>query len=175
MDVESPAPSGGFAEVDAFRGFMSFYFTGVSVVCAIDAGGHPHGLTCNSLSSVTISPPTLQIGLNLRSGTLAAVRDRGSFGVNLLHERAEHAARLFASPEPGRFERTPWRPSTHLGVPWLVDDAFAMAECRVARIVTIGDHAVVFGHVTHVECGPGAPLLYGRRAFTRLLGQEART
>lgn len=94
----------------------------------------------------------------------------GSFGANLLHDRAEGVARLFASP-------TRAGSRGHLGGPprtWECDGAFAMAECRVSQIVTIDDHAVVFGHVTHVECQPGASLLYGRRALTRLLAQEAR-
>ncbi|MFI0979477.1 flavin reductase family protein [Streptomyces sp. NPDC021093] len=157
----------------AFRDFMSSYFTGVSIVTAVDPSGRPHGLTCSSLTSVTLSPPTLQVCLESRSGTLAALRARGTFAVNLLHQGATGTASVFASTRPNRFERTAWRPAPTLGVPWLYDDAYAVAECEIADTVVIGDHVVVFGRVVSVENGVGRPLLYGRRGFVGLHPTEA--
>ncbi|MFI6458779.1 flavin reductase family protein, partial [Streptosporangium amethystogenes] len=49
---------------DAFRGFMSSYFTGVTIIASIDGDERPHGLTCNSLTSVTLDPPTLLVCLD---------------------------------------------------------------------------------------------------------------
>lgn len=152
----------------AFRDFMSSYYTGVSVVSALDADDRPHGLTCSSLTSATLAPPTLQVCLDAGSGTLQALRARGAFAVNLLHQDATGVAELFASPQPDRFERTGWRRSPRLGLPWLHEDAYAVAECRVAQTVAVGDHVAVFGEVVDIEGGSGWPLLYGRRAFHRL-------
>jgi flavin reductase (DIM6/NTAB) family NADH-FMN oxidoreductase RutF len=150
----------------AFRQFMSTYFTGVAVITALDDDGRPHGLTCNSLTSVTLSPPTLLVCLHVRSGTLAATRSSAGFAVNLLHAGGRRVAELFASAAPDRFDQVCWRGSARLGLPWLVDDAHAMAECRVADTLPVGDHIVVLGRVVGVESGPGSPLLYGMRTFT---------
>ncbi|QFQ99389.1 flavin reductase family protein [Streptomyces phaeolivaceus] len=145
---------------------MSSYFTGVTVVTAIDGNGRPHGMTCSSLTSVTLTPPTLQVCLDVRSGTLAALREQGTFAVNLLHEGSREAAETFASARPDRFELVTWRPSKRHGLPWLCDDSYAMAECRVVDTLTVGDHVAVFGRPVGVENGVGRPLLYGRRGFT---------
>lgn len=151
---------------DAFRGFMSSYFTGVTIVTSLDADERPHGMTCNSLASVTLSPPMLLVCLDLRSGTLAALRARSGFVVNLLHDGARGEAELFASPGPDRFDRVTWRRSPVIGLPWLAEAAYAIAECEVADTITVGDHVVVLGFVVNVEQGLGNPLLYGMRTFS---------
>ncbi|MFE1174110.1 flavin reductase family protein [Streptomyces sp. NPDC058773] len=153
---------------DAFRGFMSSYFTGVTVLTALDDAAEPHGLTCNSLTSVSLAPPTLLVCLQQHSGTLAAIRDCGGFVVNLLHDHARSTAELFAAPTPHRFRRTAWEPSPRLGLPWLSAGTHAIAECRATTIHVVGDHTVVYGEVvgvTAVRDSPYGPLLYGRRTF----------
>lgn len=168
-----PRPAGGDGPLhtpedtsEAFRAFMSAYYTGVTVVTSIDDAGRPHGLTCNSLTSVTLSPPTLLVCLGRGSGTLAAARARAGFAVNLLHDRGRPAAELFSSAAPDRFDRAAWRRSARMGLPWLVEDAHAMVECRVAGTVPISDHEILLGRVVNVEGDAGrGPLLYGRRRF----------
>lgn len=143
---------------------MSTFCTGVTVVTAIGGDGRPHGLTCTSLTSVTVSPPTLMVCLGERSGTLAAIRDSERFAVNLLHDGGRRAAEVFSSAAPDRFDRVPWRHGVTGGL-WLVEDAFAVAECRVVKAVAIGDHVAVFGEVAHVRQRVETPLLYGMRRF----------
>lgn len=147
---------------------MSSFPTGVAVVTAVDGAGEPHGMTCTSLTSVTVEPPTLLVCLDVRSGTLAAVRAGGWFAVNLLRDGARKTAELFAGPVPHRFRHVGSRPSPTAGVPWLADTV-AAAECRVSRTVPAGDHEVVFGEVVAVACAGGSPLLYGRRQFSAWL------
>ncbi|MBB5958557.1 flavin reductase (DIM6/NTAB) family NADH-FMN oxidoreductase RutF [Saccharothrix tamanrassetensis] len=174
LPQERPGPTAGGSTGNgvtpgAFREFMGAYFTGVTIITSIDDEGRPHGLTCNSLTSVTLSPPTLLVSLDARSGTLDALRSRSGFVVNLLHDGGQGAAELFASPDPDRFELVNWRRSPRLGLPWLVDDAYAEAECEVDRTMVVGDHVLVFGRVVDVEGGSGSPLLYGMRNFARRL------
>ena len=143
---------------------MSTFCTGVTVITAGGRDGRPHGMTCTSLASVTVSPPTLMVCLDVRSGTLTAIRDSGRFAVNLLHEGGRRAAEVFSSAAPDRFERIPWQLGK-AGQLWLVEDAFAVAECRVAEAVAVGDHVAVFGEVVNTEQRAEAPLLYGMRRF----------
>ncbi|TDQ00497.1 flavin reductase family protein [Labedaea rhizosphaerae] len=145
---------------------MNGYYTGITVVTAVDAQDRPHGLTCNSLVSATLDPPTLLVCLDNRTGTLAAVRESGAFAVNLLAEGGREAAEIFASRAPDRFAAVKWERSPS-GLPRLVDDAFAVAECAVTHMHTVGDHVVVFGLVHDIDGEPASPLLYGMRAFTK--------
>ena len=151
---------------DQQRLLMSSYPTGVSVITAVDAYGIPHGMTCTSLSSVTLHPPTLLICLSSQSGTLAAIRHRGAFAVNLLHSDAQATAELFASRTPERFRKVAWQPADQVGAPWLTDDALAVAECTVRLRLPVGDHDVVIGEVVNLRHGEGKPLLYGQRRYS---------
>ena len=152
-----------------FRSFMAGFPTGVGIVTTTDpAGGRPWGMTCSSLCSVSVDPPTLLVCLRRGSPTLDAVLRRLAFAVNLLHERGRRAAELFASGDPDRFGRVRWSTPSGCGGPHLVDDAHAVADCRVLRHDTIGDHTVVFGEVYQVQQQPvphSLPLLYGRRQY----------
>ncbi|MFI2612895.1 flavin reductase family protein [Kitasatospora sp. NPDC018619] len=165
----------GYASADDFRALMSDFPSGVAVVTALRPDGTPRGTTCSSLSSVTLSPPTLLVCLDGRSDTLAAVRDTGRFAVNLLHDGGRRAAETFAAKVPDRFERVGWRPAPGSGLPWLAEDALALAECRVSGLLETGDHTVVLGRVAAVVRAPGAPLLYGRRQFSRWVPAAATT
>lgn len=159
--VEPPAA----CHSDDFRSLMSAFPTGVSVVTSVGVDGLPRGLTCSSLASVTVEPPTLLVCLNKYSTTLAALEISGRFAVNLLHHEGRRAARIFADPAVDRFGLVPWDFSPAGGMPRLIEDAFAFAECMVTRILRVGDHAVIVGMVTHAERQEASPLLYGMRAF----------
>ncbi|EHR60645.1 flavin reductase family protein [Saccharomonospora cyanea] len=149
---------------DTFREFMSGYYTGVTVVTSVDAAGRPHGLTCNSLTSITLAPPTLLVCLHEDCGTLAAVRESGVFAVHLLTEHGAETARTFASTAD-RFASVPWLPAPSTGLPVLTEHVFAVSQCAVADLLPFGDHWIVFGRVVNVRSHTQPPLLYGRRSF----------
>ncbi|MCT9008501.1 flavin reductase family protein [Streptomyces sp. NPDC054766] len=167
MSTHTVKGSADAGEHDRFRGLMRSFPTGVAVVTAVNRHDRPHGMTCTSLSSVTLDPPSLLVCLNTASGTLAAMRDSGAFTVNLLHARGRDAAEIFSSPVEERFARVGWRPAPRLGQPWLEQDAFAFAECRLSATTVVGDHTVVFGEVVHVEQKTDTPLLYGQQRFSQ--------
>jgi flavin reductase (DIM6/NTAB) family NADH-FMN oxidoreductase RutF len=143
---------------------MGAFPTGVTVVTSMTAGGQPRGMTCSAVSSVTLSPPTILVCLRRGTRTTEAVRNRAAFGINMLHSRGRATAEVFAAPFKDRFEVTDWRPS-RLGLPRLLRDAFAFAECEVVNAVESGDHTVYFGHVHHVDQVDDVPLVYGLREF----------
>jgi flavin reductase (DIM6/NTAB) family NADH-FMN oxidoreductase RutF len=152
---------------------MSGFPTGVVVVTSVDSGGQPCGLTCSSLISVTLTPPTLLVSVHLHSPTLEAIRGLGAFGVNLLHARARPAAEVFATPRADRFGVVRWRPRGRHGLPWLDADTCGFAECVLSEARTVGDHALVVGRVADVQYAPDVPLLYGLRQFS--IWQPSRT
>jgi len=149
-----------------FRALMAGFPTGVAVVTVLDSGAVPRGMTCSSVCSVTLEPPTLLVCLRSGSPTLAAILRQRHFSVNLLHEDAQPVAELFASGAPDRFSRVRWSAGAGLGGPHLDEHAHATADCVVARADPVGDHVVVYGEVHRVVHRPaGAPLLYGRRHY----------
>jgi flavin reductase (DIM6/NTAB) family NADH-FMN oxidoreductase RutF len=165
-------PGGGAPEAvepAEFRSLMADFPTGVAVVTAIGAGGRPWGMTCSSVCSVSLHPPTLLICLRQGSVTLAALLDHAAFAVNFLHDRARGVAELFASGAADRFDRVTW--AARAAGPGLPEAAHAVADCRVVTTESVGDHIVVFGEVFGVEQTAGdRPLLYGRRRYAAFPG-----
>jgi flavin reductase (DIM6/NTAB) family NADH-FMN oxidoreductase RutF len=164
--TDSIALSTGTVAPDRFRDMMRGFPTGVAVVTAVDLAGSPRGMTCSSLCSVSLRPPTLLVCLRAGSPTLAAAQTSGMFAVNLLHDGAQGTAELFASGEPDRFDRVGWRLDGDAAGPYLLDEVHAVADCRVNRALLVGDHVAVFGETTRIDVRvDGRPLLYGLRRY----------
>jgi flavin reductase (DIM6/NTAB) family NADH-FMN oxidoreductase RutF len=148
------------------RPFMAGFPTGVGVVTALDGHGDPYGMTCTSMCGVTLDPPTVLVCLREGSATLRALRSRGRFALNLLHEGGRATAELFGSGDPRRFERVPWLLPDGSAGPHLVEASQSTADCEVAAVEVVGSHGVVFGRVTRiVQHRVPRPLLYGLRQF----------
>ncbi|MFJ6938964.1 flavin reductase family protein [Streptomyces sp. NPDC101132] len=168
-----PAPAHHPTAVEAgtadIRPLMAGFPSGVSVLTALDEDAAPRGMTCSSLASVALSPPTLVVCVRTASPTLDTILAGGQFAVNLLHEDARDASQVFASGADDRFERVEWRLPLGAGGPHLTADAHATADCEVVRTVEMGDHTAVFAGVRRVTLRENAapPLLYGRRRYAR--------
>ena len=148
-----------------FRELMNVFPSGVTVVTAQDAVGTPYGLTCTSMCSVSLRPPILLACLHNHSQTLAEILRQGVFAVNLLHADGKQAAEIFATADKDRFAAVEWERTPGRGLPWLVSDAHAVAECSVVEATVAGDHVVVFGQVDGVLSRPRNPLMYGMRSY----------
>lgn len=174
-DVIRPAAQA--VDPAVFRSLMATFPAGVAVVTAAEPDGRPWGMTCSSLCSVAVAPPTLLICLRTGSPTLAAALRLSAFAVNLLNDRARAVAELFASGDPDRFDRVRWTREPSYGSPHLIADTHTIADCRVSTTMHAGDHVVVFGEVFRVSLpqgSPPSPLLYGMRKYWSLREVEQR-
>jgi flavin reductase (DIM6/NTAB) family NADH-FMN oxidoreductase RutF len=154
--------------MSTFRAFMATHFAGVAIVTTTAADGTPWGMTCSSVCSVALEPPTLLVCLRATSPTLGALLETKGFVVNLLRVHAEPVAALFASGAPDRFEKVQWAADPDFGMPHLTADAHTAANCRVSDTMPVGDHVVVLGEVQRIHTHtvePVSPLLYGKRRY----------
>ena len=146
------------------RHLMAYFPTGVTVVTAIDDDGGPSGMTCSSLTSICLEPPTVMVSLTTTSRTVQLALARGAFGTTLLDVGAQEVAQRFAGPALDRFAGLSWTRSP-LGVPWIVDCMTAAADFDLWKSMEVGDHTLLFGIVRNVEIRGGSPLLYGLRSY----------
>ena len=146
-----------------FSDLMAGFPSGVTVVSTFGPDDVPQGMTCTSMCSVSLTPPSLLVCIRRGSPTLAAILARETFVVNLLNRRAQPVAELFASGAPNRFERVRWRPGA--AGPQLVADAAGIADCQVSDVVDTGDHVIVVGNVVGLVPPADRPLLRGLRRY----------
>ena len=151
----------------AFRHVMRHFPTGVTVVTT-EHEGEPHGMTANSVTSVSLEPVMLLVCLLRDARTSVAVQRRGRFAVNILCDHQEELSRRFALPGVDHFDGVQLDEGPD-GLP-LVRDALAHVVCSVADVVAAGDHDVVFGTVDHCHVNGGSPLVFFLGGYRRLPG-----
>jgi flavin reductase (DIM6/NTAB) family NADH-FMN oxidoreductase RutF len=153
-------------EAAQFRQLMGRFATGVSVVTARGADGHPAGMTASSVASVSLDPPLLLVAVDRQNDMHEALLAAADFAVNILAADQEAMARRFAAVEANRFDGVGYREGRR-GVP-LIDGALAHIECAKHAAVPSGDHTVFFGLVTGGEVSERRPLLYYRGGYASL-------
>lgn len=160
------------ATPQAFRRVMGSFATGVAVVTtAVD--GEMHGMTVNSLTSVSLDPLIVLVCIVKGSRTGAAIRKRGRFAINLLSAGQEEVSRRFVSKAlEDRFQDV-----DALDNEWevpLLEGGLAHLVCDVHLVQEMGDHDVVYGRVLHCDASEGRPLLFWRGAYSMLRECEVR-
>ncbi|MFI2209911.1 flavin reductase family protein [Streptomyces sp. NPDC020141] len=173
----APGPARPGPGPEEFRDAMRHWATGVAVVTTEGPEG-PHGMTVNSLLSVSLSPPTLLISLKRGSRTQDILERTGGFTVNVLAAGQHALADRFTGRREvgeGEFDGLRARPSSGRGGPEL-DDSLAVLTCRTTERVGVADHTLVIAEVTRVRlpsaARSGGPLIYADRRY-RGLGTEA--
>jgi flavin reductase (DIM6/NTAB) family NADH-FMN oxidoreductase RutF len=153
-----------------FRLACGQFATGVTVVTAQRAPGRVHGMTANSITSVSLDPLLLLICVDHRAHLLSMVTKQGRFGVSVLKEDQVAISRYFAQTEENleteaklgiRYRSTP------TGIP-LLEDALVHIACRVVASYVAGDHTIFVGEVESTEVFDGEPLLFFRGAYRRI-------
>jgi flavin reductase (DIM6/NTAB) family NADH-FMN oxidoreductase RutF len=152
------------------RATMRTFATGVSVVTTyLDGpGGRTHdGVTVNSLTSVSLDPPLVAIGLRRTSSLLADLLRSKVFGVSILDVGAADVARTFAA---GRAQRASalCALSTTIGeaTGTLIIDSPGWLECAVHRHLDLGDHTLIVGRVLAAGTdGRRPPLVFLHGAY----------
>lgn len=153
-----------------FRDAMAHLCAPVSVITAMD-GDRPHGTTVSALMSLSAQPQLIAVSVAQTSDCLALIRRTGMFGVNILRSDQREVAMRFATKGAHKFDSVAWRSRT--AVP-LLDDTAVWLACRVAEVVTGGDHEVLFGEVCDLEVNTQSqPLTYHARRFGTHLAHTA--
>lgn len=97
---------------ERFRHVLGHYPTGVTVVTARTPQGDPVGMTIGSFTSISLDPALVGFFPARTSGTFPAIRDFGSFCVNVVAEQHHELCARFAGPAGRRFQSSPGgRPS----------------------------------------------------------------
>jgi flavin reductase (DIM6/NTAB) family NADH-FMN oxidoreductase RutF len=157
----------------AMRHAMGRFATGVAVVTT-RLDGTPHGMTVNSLTSVSLDPPLLLVCLTAGARTTDAVVGAGRFVVNILAARQEQLALRFARRGEEHFAGLDAdQPDSRHDLP-VVPGALVHADCTVDQVLAAGDHVVVFGRVEALCRSDATPLAFhgGRFAEVRPHGAE---
>jgi flavin reductase (DIM6/NTAB) family NADH-FMN oxidoreductase RutF len=157
------------ADPVGFRNVMGHFATGVTVVTTAQ-DGELHGMTANSVTSVSLDPMLVLVCLTKGARTSLAIQAAERLAINILGEHQEDLCRRFARPGEDHFEGLELQEGPH-GLP-LLPGCLAHLTAAVTEVIEAGDHDVVFAEVDHVHANPngGQPLLFFQGGYRRLPG-----
>jgi flavin reductase (DIM6/NTAB) family NADH-FMN oxidoreductase RutF len=144
---------------DAVRGVLRRHPSGVAVV-TVEANGQRIGLTVATLTSLSLEPPLIGVGVARQAALHELLREAGSFAVSLLGAEQEPLAEHFARGVPpiGMWQGVATREG-ELGAP-LLEGSLGWLECRLVDELAAGTHTFFVGEVVAATEGEdGAPLL----------------
>ena len=147
----------------AFRQSLGKFATGVTVITCADAAGNPCGITANSFSSVSLTPPLVLWNISKISNSLDAYLQTEHFAINVLSAKQQALSVHFARSDHTTFTGVEHTLSDD-GVP-LLPDTIATFHCRTHQTHDCGDHFVIIGEVTAHQSSDADPLLFYSGAY----------
>ncbi len=152
---------------DLFRNAWSNFATGVTVISTKEDDGRVHGMTANSVTSVSLEPPLALITIAHERNSYPLVKRNGRFGISVLNARQQGIARHYTVP--AQIRETLTAPEFEaLGESMVVTDSLAAMDCRVVDSVEAGDHTIFIAKLEAIRINEGDPLLYFRSSFAQI-------
>lgn len=149
-----------------FRAAMRQWTTGVAIAASSD-GSFRHGMTVNSFTSITLTPPMILVSLAKDTRTHALVEQTGLLAVTILSEGQDDLSDRFAGKTAETADRFSGVETFTLdsGAPF-IHGGLAFFDCRVKTKVDTGSTTIFLSEVTAVKLNPaGRPLVYHNRAY----------
>jgi flavin reductase (DIM6/NTAB) family NADH-FMN oxidoreductase RutF len=144
---------------------MGRFPTGVTVLTARHGDRH-HGMTANSITSVSLDPVLVLVCVDQAARLHDLVVAAGEWAVSVLGAGAEQVSRLFADRRRSFGEGLAEVPHHYgpLTGAVLLDDALATLECRTVAAYPGGDHTILLGEVlgAQIPRPDDSPLVYYR-------------
>ena len=155
---------------ELFRKVMGSFPTGITVLTVEREPGQVHGMTANSLTSVSLDPLLILVCIDQDARLLSYLKAQRRFGVNILKNTQQQISEHFAKPQQDPADEArlgvqfQW---TETGIP-LLADALAYIGCNVVAQYMSGDHTIFVGEVESMELKEGEPLVYHRGKYRGL-------
>jgi len=157
--------SGERFDLRDFRNALGTFATGVTIITARGRDGGLYGLTANSFTSVSLTPPLVLWSASLYAQSLPAFQEGSHFVVNVLAHDQVELSNKFARSHENKFAEI-----DHIipecGAPVLIGAA-AHFECRNEYRHYGGDHIIFIGHVERYAYTSKPTLLFCRGKYMR--------
>ncbi|MBA3580942.1 MAG: flavin reductase family protein [Gammaproteobacteria bacterium] len=140
----------------AFRHFAH----SVHIVTAVKNNGARHAMTATSITSLSMTPPSLLICVNRQGGLHQAIEESGQFCVNTLNPTQQSLADDCAWGAEGeaRFQQGEWLMRHDL--PFL-QHAQTNIFCKAESSLCYASHSIFIGRIIEIVIAPQLdPLMY---------------
>lgn len=158
--VPIPGATGQTLDAERFRKSLGAFPTGVCLVTTLAVDGKPEGMTINSFSSVSLTPPLVLWSIRDDARSADIFLAARTFIISVLAASQGEMAMHFARPSADKFARYGVAFEAGLdGCPRLVESA-ATYECTTYSRYPEGDHTILLGRVQEFTHSGALPLLF---------------
>ena len=157
--------SGDGFDLRDFRSALGTFATGVTIITARSPSGGLYGMTANSFTSVSLTPPLVLWSASLYADSLTAFQEGSHFVVNILAHDQIELSNKFARKHENKFAEIDHM-IPECGAPVLIGAA-AHFECRNEYRHYGGDHIIFIGHVERYAYTAKPTLLFCRGKYMR--------
>jgi flavin reductase (DIM6/NTAB) family NADH-FMN oxidoreductase RutF len=163
----APVRSTASEDFDArdFRNALGSFATGVTIITTRSRQGLLYGMTANSFTSVSLTPPLVLWSASLFAQSLAAFQEGSHFVVNILAYDQIPLSQKFARTHDDKFAEIDHL-ITECGAPALIGAA-AHFECRNEYRHYGGDHIIFIGHVERYAYTGRPTLMFCRGKYMK--------
>jgi flavin reductase (DIM6/NTAB) family NADH-FMN oxidoreductase RutF len=139
------------------------YATGVTVITTRVAG-RLYGLTANSFTSVSLSPPILLFCIGQSRNSFDAFRRAESFTINVLSSTQQELGQRFAASGEEKWRGVEFDEDAFGNA--VFPEAAAIFTCSKLDMIDAADHKIILGEVKSFRQNVEAlPLIYCRSRF----------
>ncbi|HEX2546078.1 MAG TPA: flavin reductase family protein [Ramlibacter sp.] len=148
--------------VDAtrLRQSLGAFATGVCLVTTVTEAGKREGMTVNSFSSVSLTPPLVLWSVRDDARSADAFIAARHFVIHVLSAGQKELALHFARPAADKFAAWEDAFAPGLGGCPRLREAAAVFECTTWSRHGEGDHTILVGRVDAFDTTPAEPLLF---------------
>jgi len=151
-----------------FRNALGRFATGVCVITANPEGHVPFGMTVNSFSSLSLTPPLVLWSLQKNSDTMDAFRVAKQYCVNILAQEQKALSGRFARKGDHALGEGDYTIGAS-GLP-VLRHSLASFECDMDARHDGGDHIILIGRVTHMSVNSGGrPLVFYEGGYREIV------
>lgn len=154
-------------QIKSYRQTLGSFVTGVTIITTVDDAGNPKGLTANSFTSVSLSPPIVLVCVAKTATSYPAFKACAAFGVNILANEQRALSNKFASKTQDKFDDVDWYRG-HGGIP-VIEGNISALQCSTLNCTDCGDHIILIGKVeAFIRSEDREPLVYVRGGYAQL-------
>lgn len=149
-----------------FRNALGNFATGVTIVTCLDGEGNKVGMTANSFSSLSLTPPLVLWSIAKTSSNFGNFEQAEHFNIHILSAAQQGLANQFASKNVDRFADVELEHSSNPAP--ALSGCLSRFECSVEHRYEGGDHIILVGRLEHLQNQGGEPLLFSQGKYRHL-------
>ena len=157
-------------DITSFKGCMSNFTTGITIITTLNQRSQKIGVTINSFNSVSLDPLLILFSLKKSSYCYDELSHARYFTVNILSTDQQELVQLFTKPGENKWQNLEFYSQETRTPSPAIKGCLAFLECEHFAAYEGGDHTIIVGKVMNLYNDPHTtqPLIYFKGTFKSL-------